>query len=256
MTLRFGGNGRVAWAMRETTGAATQHPDYDAIARDGRCRLILTTPGLFEGGWRPTGSADGNGQLLFELHGVTGRIVCGAVPRAEVVSGFDLARRRPKPAQRVAPSAACSGWTGSKRRRRRSASLRTADCGLNRQRMTNAVPRASTASRSPSGETESKPREGNMFQNKAVVFFYAVSPVHMGAGTATGIIDNPIQRERHTGHPCFAGSGIKGAVRHGFLSTGRDSKLMDRVFGPANGDLHAGAVSFGDAQIVSFRSAA
>ena len=91
-----------------------------------------------------------------------------------------------------------------------------------------------------------------MFQSKAVVFFYAVSPVHMGAGTAVGIIDNPIQRERHTGHPCFAGSGIKGAVRHGFHSLERDSKLMDRVFGPANGDLHAGAVSFGDAQIVLF----
>jgi CRISPR/Cas system CMR subunit Cmr4 (Cas7 group RAMP superfamily) len=38
----------------------------------------------------------------------------------------------------------------------------------------------------------------------------------MGAGSAVGVIDNPIQRERHTGHPCFAGSGIKGAMRHGF----------------------------------------
>ena len=104
MTLRFGGDGRVARAMRETTEEATQQPDYDAIARDGRCRMILTSPGLFEGGWRPTGSAGGNGELPFELHGVTGRIVCGAVPRAEVVSGFDLARRRPKPAERVAPS--------------------------------------------------------------------------------------------------------------------------------------------------------
>ena len=91
-----------------------------------------------------------------------------------------------------------------------------------------------------------------MFQNKAVVFFYAVSPVHMGAGTATGIIDNPIQRERHTGHPCFAGSGIKGAVRHGVHSLGCDPKKMARIFGPPNGDLHAGAVSFGDAQIVVF----
>ena len=92
-----------------------------------------------------------------------------------------------------------------------------------------------------------------MFQSKAVVFFYAVSPVHMGAGTAVGIIDNPIQRERHTGHPCFAGSGIKGAVRHGFRSSSEpDSKLIARMFGPKDGDLHAGAVSFGDAQIVVF----
>ena len=104
ITLRFGGDGRVALAARQTAGDAPRHPDYDAIARDGRCRMILTSPGLFEGGWLPTGSAAGNGALPFELHGVSGRIVCAAVPRAEVVSGFDLARRRPKPAERVAPS--------------------------------------------------------------------------------------------------------------------------------------------------------
>ena len=91
-----------------------------------------------------------------------------------------------------------------------------------------------------------------MFQNKAAVFFYAISPVHMGAGTATGIIDSPIQRERHTRHPCFAGSGIKGALRHGFESLGGDTALITRLFGPKDGDLHAGAVSFGDAHIVVF----
>ena len=93
-----------------------------------------------------------------------------------------------------------------------------------------------------------------MFENKAVMFLYAVSPVHMGAGSATGIIDNPIQRERHTRHPCFAGSGVKGAVRHGFEAIGGDPALVDLLFGPESraGDLHAGAVSFGDGQLVAF----
>ena len=94
-----------------------------------------------------------------------------------------------------------------------------------------------------------------MFQRQAAVFLYAVSPVHMGAGSAVGVIDNPIQRERHTGHPCFAGSGIKGALRHGFEAIGGDSGLIDRLFGPASDSgeaLHAGAVSFGDAQLVAF----
>ena len=92
-----------------------------------------------------------------------------------------------------------------------------------------------------------------MFEKRAAVFLYAVSPVHMGAGQAVGIIDNPIQRERHTGHPCFAGSGIKGAVRHGFKALGGDATLADRLFGPDAGssDLHAGALSFGDAQLVA-----
>ncbi len=93
-----------------------------------------------------------------------------------------------------------------------------------------------------------------MFQRQAAVFLYAISPVHMGAGNAVGVIDNPIQRERHTGHPCFAGSGIKGAMRHGFEAIGGDPALIDRLFGPASqsGELHAGAVSFGDAQLVAF----
>jgi CRISPR-associated protein Cmr4 len=92
-----------------------------------------------------------------------------------------------------------------------------------------------------------------MFEKHAALFLYAVSPVHMGAGQAVGIIDNPIQRERHTGHPCFTGSGIKGAIRHGFTASGGDAMLMDRLFGPEAGsrDLHAGAVSFGDAQLVA-----
>lgn len=93
-----------------------------------------------------------------------------------------------------------------------------------------------------------------MFQKKAAVFLYAVSPVHMGAGTAVGAIDNPIQRERHTHHPSFAGSGIKGAVRHGFEALGGAREHVERLFGPEAGasELHAGALSFGDAQLLAF----
>lgn len=93
-----------------------------------------------------------------------------------------------------------------------------------------------------------------MFQRQAVMFLYAVSPVHLGAGSATGIIDNPIQRERHTGHPVFAGSGIKGAVRHSFEAIGGDAALIAPLFGPGSKpqDVHAGAVSFGDGQLVAF----
>lgn len=92
-----------------------------------------------------------------------------------------------------------------------------------------------------------------MFEKHAAVFLYAVSPVHLGAGNAVGIIDNPIQRERHTGHPSFAGSGIKGALRHGFESLGGDKAHIDHLFGPEAGaaTLHAGAVSFGDAQLIA-----
>lgn len=92
-----------------------------------------------------------------------------------------------------------------------------------------------------------------MFEKKAVLFLYAVSPVHVGAGSSVGVIDNPIQRERHTGHPSFAGSGIKGALRHSFETLGGNKSFVDEIFGPEAGssNLHAGAVSFGDAQLVA-----
>lgn len=92
-----------------------------------------------------------------------------------------------------------------------------------------------------------------MFQKQAAVFLYTISPVHMGAGQAVDVVDNPIQREKHTGHPSFAGSGIKGAVRHSFEALGGQKTDIDRLFGPdsKHGDLHAGAISFGDAQLVA-----
>lgn len=92
-----------------------------------------------------------------------------------------------------------------------------------------------------------------MFEKTAALFLYAISPVHMGAGQAVDVIDNPIQRERHTRHPCFAGSGIKGAVRHGYKALGGEEADITRLLGPESGsaDLHAGAVSFGDAQMLA-----
>lgn len=92
-----------------------------------------------------------------------------------------------------------------------------------------------------------------MFQAQQLVFYSCVSPVHMGAGQAVGAIDNPIQREVHTGHPLIAGSGLKGAVRHHFARTWPDKKLITRIFGPErDASDHAGAIAFTDAVLVAF----
>lgn len=99
-----------------------------------------------------------------------------------------------------------------------------------------------------------------MFEASKLVFYYAVSPVHMGAGSAIGAIDSPIQREVHTQHPMFAGSGLKGALRHHFnrawpRAEGDDRKpnsLINRIFGPDTGASDfAGALSLSDAQLVA-----
>lgn len=98
-----------------------------------------------------------------------------------------------------------------------------------------------------------------MFKECKAVFFYCVSPVHMGAGSAVGVVDNPIQREKHSDHPVFAGSGIKGAVRHAYESLVAPEEkpsakeMVNRIFGPdKDASDHAGAISFGDAQLVVF----
>ncbi len=101
-TLRLGGDGRGA-AIYDCQ-ATLPEPDYEAIARTRRCRLILTTPGLFQDGWLPTGVMRGKDEYRFDLHGVKGRLVCAAVPRAEVVSGWDLAKWEPKPALHAVPT--------------------------------------------------------------------------------------------------------------------------------------------------------
>jgi len=94
-----------------------------------------------------------------------------------------------------------------------------------------------------------------MFEKTAVLFLYAETPVHWGAGSSVGAIDLPIQRERHTGHPIGQAAGIKGSVRDFVEKTvGVDTPEVIAVFGPdtKNADKHAGCVSFGDARIVLF----
>lgn len=95
-----------------------------------------------------------------------------------------------------------------------------------------------------------------MFTEQRPLFIYSVSPLHMGAGTTVGVIDNPIQREVHTGWPSMAGSGIKGAIRHALNGEqGWQKDLLTAIFGPApesSADLHAGALSFTDAQLICF----
>lgn len=95
-----------------------------------------------------------------------------------------------------------------------------------------------------------------MYTAQQALFFYAISPVHMGAGTALGLIDNPIQREKHTDHPVMAGSGVKGAIRHHFyaqLKGTAEETTLSRYFGPdTNASDYAGAVSFSDAQLLAF----
>jgi CRISPR-associated protein Cmr3 len=94
--LRLGGEGRSVSLSRPAI--AWPEPDYAALTSAGKCRVVLTTPGLFADGWRLPGmTADG----LLRLPGLTARVSCAALGPAEVISGFDMAKRAPKAAQRA-----------------------------------------------------------------------------------------------------------------------------------------------------------
>lgn len=104
-----------------------------------------------------------------------------------------------------------------------------------------------------------------MFDNNLseLCVFYCLTPLHAGAGQATGAIDLPIQRERHTAWPQVQSSGVKGAFRdwfyryqkaHGAKDPAKE--LTQQVFGSEesgdSGSGQAGAISFSDARLLAF----
>lgn len=106
-----------------------------------------------------------------------------------------------------------------------------------------------------------------MFKLAKPFFIKVITPLHAGSGQDLGIVDMPIQRERHTGFPKIEASGLKGSFREAFkeskeeISVGKEivkdenrEKSIFLTFGPdpKNGDSHAGSLGFTDAKILLF----
>lgn len=102
-----------------------------------------------------------------------------------------------------------------------------------------------------------------MYKIARPFFMVVETPLHAGSGTDLGVVDLPIQRERHTGFPKIEASGLKGCIRDAFeknedeISVGT-AKVENRdetislTFGPESGDDHAGALGFTDARLLLF----
>jgi CRISPR-associated protein Cmr4 len=93
--------------------------------------------------------------------------------------------------------------------------------------------------------------------NNAVLYLHAITSLHPGTGTALGVVDLPIQRERHTGWPVIPGSSIKGVLRDACRRKAGDANLLEAAFGPTRIDsgsdtAFAGALSLTDARILAF----
>jgi len=99
-----------------------------------------------------------------------------------------------------------------------------------------------------------------MFKKAGVLFLYAETPLHAGSGASVGVVDLPIQRERHTQFPIVQASGVKGALRdlaHHILglSEGDGDERIDVVFGPretGRASEHGGALALTDARVLLF----
>ena len=103
-----------------------------------------------------------------------------------------------------------------------------------------------------------------MYKLARPFFMFTETPLHAGSGDDLGLVDLPIQRERHTGFPKVEASSLKGGIREAFENqrtiefdghslSGEEKKLaMSLSFGPDDGDLHAGALGFTDARLLLF----
>jgi CRISPR-associated protein Cmr3 len=96
-TLRLGGDGRAAHL--HSSAITWPEPDYAALAQARRCRIVLTSPGIFDVGWKLPGMADDN---TLRLPGLTARVMAATISRAETISGWNLAAWAPKPAHKAA----------------------------------------------------------------------------------------------------------------------------------------------------------
>ena len=108
-----------------------------------------------------------------------------------------------------------------------------------------------------------------MFEKALIMYIYAETPIHVGSGTTLGVVDLPIQRERHTGFPIIQGSSLKGVLRNslkGVKDNGLNNKckicpikendivkeacrICGDIFGTEEG---IGGVSITDAKILAF----
>lgn len=98
-----------------------------------------------------------------------------------------------------------------------------------------------------------------MFKNAKVMFIYTESSLHCGSGTSLGVVDLPIQREKHTDYPVCQASGVKGVVREWFENNKNGSGDREKIkytFGPdfnrGDSDAFAGAATFTDARLLLF----
>lgn len=104
------------------------------------------------------------------------------------------------------------------------------------------------------------------FMTTKLLYLFTRTPLHVGAGSSVGAIDQPIQRERHTGFPVIPASSLKGSFADQWPGaegettrlTAKDGVLEKAsaaawLFGSDTTDLaFAGSLLFSEARVLAF----
>lgn len=85
------------------------------------------------------------------------------------------------------------------------------------------------------------------------------SPMHIGSGNSVGAIDQPLQREAHTGYPVIPGSSLKGCLAERWLDTTSGDQFERGegesawLFGAEEAEkAAAGALLIGEGRLLAF----
>jgi CRISPR-associated protein Cmr4 len=84
---------------------------------------------------------------------------------------------------------------------------------------------------------------------RRILYLFTRTPLHVGAGSSVGAIDQPIIRERHTGFPVIPGSALKGVLRDACRNDDQLNSKEEAIFGKQD---DAGKLTFGEAKLLAF----
>lgn len=92
-----------------------------------------------------------------------------------------------------------------------------------------------------------------------ILTLFTRTPLHVGAGTSVGAIDQPVVRERHTGYPVIPGSALKGVLADLWLDRSDPaapvrSRVGKRLFGEDDlkANAAAGKLLIGESKLLAF----
>jgi CRISPR-associated protein Cmr4 len=94
--------------------------------------------------------------------------------------------------------------------------------------------------------------------DKRILYLFTRTPLHVGAGSSVGAIDQPIIRERHTGFPVIPATSLKGTFADEWNTKNGEGRIVrsqegEWLFGATDANnAFAGALQFSEARLLAF----